>query len=148
MPVVTSSRRAILDRVGISASLLCAIHCAALPVALAALPLAGAHFLLGGTVELVMIVISAVVGTLSLGSSYRLHGRLNPLMMMIAGATILIANFIGHDSHSALAETLHPYFATCAGLMIAFAHRINIRLCHSCDRCEHQHDDDHTGHAH
>jgi hypothetical protein len=129
-----------LDRIGISASLLCAIHCAALPLALAVLPLAGAHILLGGTIELVMIGVSAVVGVASLGSSYRVHGRLNPLLIMAAGATILVANFVGHDSHSELAEALHPYIAAVAGLMIATAHRINMRLCASCETCEHDHD--------
>jgi hypothetical protein len=139
---IRSRRQMLLDRIGISASLLCAIHCAALPLALAVLPLAGTHALLGGTVELVMIAVSAVVGTLSLGSSYRVHRRLNPIVIMAAGATILVANFVGHDSHSELAEILHPYIAAVAGLMIATAHRINMRLCAACETCEI--DDGHT----
>jgi hypothetical protein len=134
-----------LDRLGISASLLCAIHCAALPLALTILPLAGAHVLLDGSIELVMILISAVVGIVSLGTSYRVHRKLNPLLMMSAGATILIANFMGHDGHSHTAETLHPYIAVVAGLMIATAHRINMRLCASCETCEVEHDHDAHG---
>ena len=135
-----------LDRIGISASLLCAVHCALLPLALVLLPLAGAHILLDGSIELVMIVVSATVGVASLGSSYRVHRRLNPILMMAAGATILIANFAGHDSHSALIETLHPYIAAVGGIMIAFAHRINMRLCADCERCAGDHD--HGSHAH
>jgi hypothetical protein len=134
-----------LDRLGISASFLCAIHCAAVPLVLTILPLAGAHVLLDGSFELVMIVISATVGIVSLGSSYRVHRRLNPLLMMSAGATILIANFMGHDGHSHAAETLHPYIAVVAGLMIATAHRINMRLCASCETCEVEHDHDAQG---
>ncbi|HVK38611.1 MAG TPA: MerC domain-containing protein [Candidatus Kapabacteria bacterium] len=138
----STRRRAMLDRLGISASLLCAIHCAAMPLAFTILPLAGAHVLLGGAFELVMIAISATVGIVSLGSSYRVHRQINPLLMMSAGATILVANFIGHDSHSHAAETLHPYIAVVAGLMIATAHRINMRLCSACQTCEIEHDHD------
>lgn len=146
MPVVTNERtvpvdrtrmQRALDRLGISASVLCAIHCAAMPLALAVLPLAGAHVLFDGTIELVMIAISATVGAVSLGSSYRVHRRLNPLLIMGAGATILVANFMGHDAHSELTETLHPYIAAAAGVMIATAHRINMKLCAACERCEH-----------
>ena len=132
--------RTILDRIGISASLLCAVHCAAMPLAIAILPLAGAHVLFDGTVEVVMIVLSATIGIVSLGSSYRVHRRLNPLMIMAAGATILVANFFGHDTHSELVETLHPYIAAAAGILIATAHRINMRLCDACTRCDHEHD--------
>lgn len=139
-----SRRRILLDRLGVSASLICAIHCSALPLALTILPLAGAHVLLDGSIELVMIVVSAVVGILSLGSSYRVHRQINPLLIMAAGATILIANFVGHDSHSHLAEALHPYIALVAGLMIATAHRINMRLCTACETCEIEHDHDAT----
>lgn len=140
-------RQRLLDRIGMSASLLCAIHCAAMPLAITLLPLLGAHILFDGTVELVMIAISATVGVASLGSSYRVHRRLNPLLMMTAGATILIANFFGHETHSALTETLHPYVAAAAGLMIAFAHRINMKFCSSCERCEID-SQDHAGHSH
>lgn len=138
-------RRAMLDRLGISASLICAIHCAALPLAFTILPLAGAHVLLDGPFELIMIVISATVGIVSLGSSFRVHRKVNPLLMMAAGATILVANFVGHEGHSHTAETLHPYIAVVAGLMIASAHRINMRLCASCQTCEIEHDHDAAG---
>ena len=141
-PLPGSRTRRALDRIGMSASLLCAVHCAALPLALVVLPLAGAHILLDGTIELVMIVVAATVGVAGLGSSYRVHRRLNPLMMMAAGAAILIANVVGHDSHAVTTESLHPYIAAVGGMMIAFAHRINMRLCDDCERCAHDHTHD------
>lgn len=132
-----------------SASTICAIHCVAMPFALSFLPLVGVSFLAHGTFELVMIAIALVIGTLSLGSSYRIHGRLNPILMMASGVTILIFNFVGHEAHGGLVETLHPYLAGLGGLMVAAAHRVNMKLCASCEVCvhDHEHEDAHA-HAH
>ena len=136
-PRYTRSRR-FLDRLSISASLICAVHCAVLPLAITILPLVGLGFLAHGAFELGMILLSILIGTLSLGTSYRLHRRLNPILMMISGGVILLFNFIGHESHSELAETLHPYIAAIGGLMVVAAHRVNMKLCSACDRCAHE----------
>lgn len=133
----------VLDRLGVSASTLCAIHCAAVPFLVSVLPAIGLGFLGGHTFELVMIATSIGIATFSLGSSYRVHRRLNPLMMMASGALLMVSNFVGHESHSPLVEDLHPYIAAFAGLMIAGAHWLNMRLCKHCEICVH---DEHTEH--
>ena len=97
-------------------------------------------FLAEGTFELAMIATSILIAAISLGSSYRVHRKLNPILMMISGGVILVFNFFGHESHSELMETLHPYIAAFAGLMIASAHWVNMRLCSSCDVCAHDHE--------
>jgi hypothetical protein len=89
-----------------------------------------------------MIGLSIVVGAVSLGSSYRTHRTLNPLLMMMSGAVVLVFYVIGPESHSALAETLHPYLGGLGGMMILFAHRVNMRLCASCRSCAHEHAND------
>lgn len=127
----------IFDRLGFSASTICAIHCAAMPLLLSVLPTLGLGFLAHGTFEIIMIVTSIMIAAITLGSSYRIHRRLNPILMMISGGMILIFNFVGHESHSELIETLHPYIAAFAGLMIASAHWVNMRLCKHCEVCEH-----------
>jgi MerC mercury resistance protein len=139
-------RLRLFDRLGFSASTLCAIHCAAMPFLVSVLPALGLGFLGGGAFELAMIAVSIIIATFSLGSSYRLHGRLNALMVMTSGAMLLVFNFFGHETHSELVETLHPYIAAFAGMMIASAHWINMRLCRSCEVCEHEHD--HADHDH
>ncbi len=128
------------DRLGFSASTICAIHCAAMPLLLSILPALGLGFLAEGTFELVMIATSIGIAAISLGTSYRVHRRINPILMMISGGMILVFNFFGHDSHSELMEMLHPYIAAFAGLMIASAHWVNMRLCSNCEVCEDGHD--------
>ena len=129
----------LLDRLGISASLLCAVHCAILPLAMTVLPLLGVGFLAHGGFEVAMVALSVVIGVLSLGRSYRIHRRLNPIFMMIAGAVILGFNLLGHSSHNETLEALHPFIALLGGIMIISAHRVNMKLCSSCARCEHEH---------
>lgn len=149
MKSVSSKYQPVLDRLGVSASTLCAIHCAAMPFLLSILPAIGLGFLANSGFEIGMIATSIIIGAVSLGSSYRLHRKLNALMIMASGSMLLLFNFFGHESHSHLTETLHPYIAAAAGLMIASAHWINMRLCDSCDRCAHDHDHDHAhGHDH
>ena len=83
------------------------------------------------------VPLAEFAAALSLGSSYKVHRRLNPILMMISGGVILLFNFFGHESHSDLMESLHPYIAAFAGLMIASAHWVNMRLCSSCEVCAH-----------
>jgi hypothetical protein len=128
----------LLDRIGISASMLCAIHCAILPLAMTVLPLLGIGFLAHGWFEIAMISLSITIGVLSLGRSYRIHRRLNPIFMMIAGATLLLFNLLGHSTHDETLEMLHPFIALLGGIMIISAHRVNMKLCDSCTRCEHE----------
>lgn len=127
---------AVVDRLGISASTLCAIHCLALPLLISILPAIGLGFFVETPFEGVMIATSITIAAISLGSSWRLHRRWNALMMMTSGALLLIFNFLGHESHAPVIETLHPWIAGLAGLMIASAHWINLRICRSCTACD------------
>ncbi len=150
MKLLSARYQPLFDRLGFSASTLCAIHCAAMPFLLSILPAIGLGFLAHSGFEIAMIAISITIGVVSLGSSYRLHRKINALMMMASGAMLLLFNFFGHETHSPLIETLHPFIAAAAGLMIASAHWVNMRLCSSCDQCAHdEHDHAHEhGHNH
>jgi hypothetical protein len=130
----------LLDRLGISASLLCAVHCALLPLAMTVLPLLGIGFLAHGSFEIAMIALSITIGVLSLGRSYRIHRRLNPIFMMGAGAILLLFNLLSHQTHDHTLEALHPFIALLGGIMIISAHRVNMKLCRNCTRCEHEHE--------
>lgn len=135
----TSRTWQLLSRLGLSASTICAIHCMAMPFLLGVLPTLGLGFLASGWFELAMIGISVVLGAITLGTSYRLHQKINPIVLLTSGVVVLLFNFFGHDSHSELAETLHPYIAAFGAMMIATSYYINNRLCKACERCEHDH---------
>lgn len=111
-----------LDIFGISASLVCAIHCSVLPLAIAGGFLSNSYFLGHGIFELIFIGVSIFLGVSSLVSSYRnTHKKLLPMALFTFG---LISVFIGLQFHG----TIEIIMATTGGLTIASSHLINIKL--------------------
>ncbi|WP_316737193.1 MerC domain-containing protein [Pedobacter aquatilis] len=122
-----------LDRLGITASVLCAIHCALIPIIITFLPLWGMSFLANEWVEIGMILMSLCLGIWSLGSSYKKeHHKIYPIYVLISGF-LLIA--FGHFSGY---EFLEPILIPIGGFVIASAHFINLKYVKSC-RTKHIH---------
>lgn len=79
-----------LDFVGFSASLLCAVHCAALPFLLSVLPLAGLHFLHHPFIEYTIILFSFFIASKSLSHGYsRHHKNIHPLLIVALGFLLI-----------------------------------------------------------
>ncbi len=116
-----------LDRIGITASVLCAIHCAAIPFLLTMLPLWGLEFMADERVEMAMIGLSLVIGVWSLVGTYRKnHHKIAPVLILIAGFLLIgLGHFIGN-------QPLEPVLIPLGGLTIAAAHVLNLRLLKSC----------------
>ncbi|RYU91876.1 MerC domain-containing protein [Mucilaginibacter terrigena] len=116
-----------LDNVGMTASTLCAIHCAAVPVFFTSLPLIGLGFLANPWVEWIMIIIALVVGISSIGTSYfKEHHRVLPLALMLAGFTTII---VGHLFITGWVEAV---VVPMGGFMIAAAHFVNYKYAGTC----------------
>jgi uncharacterized membrane protein YfcA len=112
------------DAIGFTASTLCAIHCAATPLLLTALPLIGLKFLAHPAIEAAMIVLSLMIGATSLRHGYRKHHRkLTALLILIVGfAMIFTGHFVLPEPYGELA------IPSGAGT-VAIAHLVNWRLC-------------------
>lgn len=116
-----------LDRLGMTASTLCAIHCALLPVCLTVLPLLGLEFLASESVEVTMIAVSVILGTLSLSLSYRKqHHKLLPFLVLFTGFSCIAA---GHFSGITFLE---PVLIPLGGFIVAAAHLLNWKLNKTC----------------
>ncbi|MCH5715777.1 MerC domain-containing protein [Niabella hibiscisoli] len=61
------------DALGITTSILCAIHCAVLPLFLAALPMFGVDIIENLAFEIGMIVLAFVIGCYALWHGYKWH---------------------------------------------------------------------------
>lgn len=129
----------LLDRLGFSASTLCAIHCVAMPFLLGVLPALGLGFLADTLFEVSMIGLSVTIGVISLGRSYRIHRIGYPFVIMMTGAIVLMVNLATHEMHSEFIEILHPYIAGFGGLMIATGHLLNIRINSRLHARDHEH---------
>ena len=82
------SRRKLLDRLGATGSMLCAIHCAALPLVLVLAPAFGAWFG-SATFEYGFIAFASVLGLTSLILGYRQHRVGRALLFLLPGIALL-----------------------------------------------------------
>lgn len=119
-----------LDKIGITATSLCALHCILLPILLPLLPLVGLSFLADHTWEHIFLLITATLGTVALLSGFkRYHKRLYPLYLLYIGVALY---WVKHDFSS----DLEPFFIIGGASLIIAAHFINIKLCNNCKQCE------------
>ncbi|GGB30403.1 MerC domain-containing protein [Mucilaginibacter rubeus] len=118
-----------LDNIGITASTLCAIHCAVVPLLFTSLPLVGLGFLANAWVEWGMIIFALVIGVYSIGLSYwRTHRRSVPLFMLVSGFVIIMG---GHAfTTTGKSEAM---IVPVGGLLIAAAHYVNYRYTGACN---------------
>lgn len=119
------------DRLGATASFLCAIHCALLPFVIALLPLVGLEFLADHDFERGFVLFAAALATTTLVTGHRKHARRLPLMLALPGVLLLVLGVTVVDLQSQTA--LHSVMVTCGGLLVASAHIINLRLTHRCE---------------
>lgn len=122
-----------LDRIGITATSLCALHCILLPVIIPALPLLGIGFLADHAWEHIFLIVTAILGTIAMLSGFRkYHKKLYPFYLLILGVVVYWQK---HD----FSEELQPFFIIIGATLIVAAHLINLKLCNNCKQCtEHE----------
>lgn len=120
------------DRIGATASFICALHCAALPFVLAVLPALGLGFLADHLFERVFIACASALALTVLLHGYRRHRDRRALRLLAPGLILLwIGGFLvdGHDTIG-----LHALLVVLGGSCLAMAHLTNLRMQHA--RCD------------
>ena len=113
------------DRVGATASFLCAVHCALLPFVLTVLPLLGLGFLAGHRFERCFVMFAATLALFALINGYRRHRRPLPLLLALPGLALLLLGVTWASGYSIL---VHSTMVTCGGLLVASAHFVNLYI--------------------
>ena len=116
----------IADRFGATTSLVCALHCAALPLVLALLPALGLGFLADHRFEQVFIAFASVLAFTSLIVGFRRHQRFRAFWFLVPGIALLLAG-VALDYTSVI---LHAVLVASGGILVALAHLVNLRLAH------------------
>jgi hypothetical protein len=120
------------DRAGILVSGACAVHCALLPLLIAAVPVLGLGRLLDERVEWFFIITTGAVGvTAHLRAYWRDHRHVMPGLIFAAGFSSVLGARLFLESHR-----LGPYAVCTGGLLAAVSHWANQRLCRCCTDCE------------
>ena len=114
-------RRINWDGLGIFTSILCAIHCALLPLVVSFLPLLGLNVIRNPLFEYGMIGLAFIIGTSALWHGFtRHHHRLTPWLLFAGGMILLIAKEVW--------GRYELYFLPFAVVLIISAHVVNYRL--------------------
>lgn len=127
-----------LDKAGATASLTCAVHCAAMPLVITLLPLLGLTFLADERLEWGLLGLSALLGVSSLCLGFREHGRRSALAILAVGLSLMALGRISEERQWGCASVLVVVFG---GSTIAASHLLNRRLCHACRRCRSEDED-------
>lgn len=115
------------DRIGATASFLCAVHCALLPFVVALLPLIGLGFLADHRYERVFVACAAVLASVTILTAWRRHRKLNALFLLGPGIALLLSGII---IDIGLHPWLHTGLVVCGGVLVASAHVVNLVLSH------------------
>ncbi|MFC5569877.1 MerC domain-containing protein [Lysobacter yangpyeongensis] len=121
-------RTHLLDRLGAAGSLLCAMHCALLPLLIAVLPSLGVAAWLGDDFERGFVVFATLLGLFSMVWGYRRHGAVRALGLLLPGLAILWIGVLYDPLHHALVP--HALAMTFGGTLVGLAHLANLRLGH------------------
>ncbi len=125
-----TENKSLLDRLGIWASSLCAVHCLALPILIPLLPLIGASFFAQDWFERTILSLSMIVGFWALLSGfYRYHRQIYPLYSLMLGGII-------YWNKDMFGEVYEPFTIAIGAMLIVGAHVVNLKLCQSCHSCE------------
>ena len=119
--------QAMSDKTAISLSILCALHCLALPVLVVMLPSLTAWNLASEEAHLWLLVAVIPISVYALTMGCRKHQQFNIMFLGLIGlALLIIAAWLGHDI---LGEIGEKTILTIGAAVIALSHLLNQRQC-------------------
>ncbi|HMM66132.1 MAG TPA: MerC domain-containing protein [Dokdonella sp.] len=116
-----------IDRFGAFASLLCAVHCALLPLVFGVLPALGLAFLADHDFERAFVGFAIVLASISLLFGLRKHGSYRAFWFLLPGICLLVIGMLIGNSH---ADQWHALVISMGGALVALSHVVNMRLNH------------------
>ena len=120
----------LVDTTGACLSVACAIHCLAMPLLVAVLPLIGLGFLATERAEVFLISGAIVLAIGSLAWGVRHHRRWRALLILIVALAFVAT------ARTAVEGAFEVVFYSIGGILIASAHLVNRHLCKTCPTCE------------
>jgi hypothetical protein len=121
-----------IDLIALTSSLICAIHCAAIPIVLSFSSLSSLHFLENPLIEWTFIMFGVVFVFVSLWPSYKkVHHQTKPLLFAAFGFGLIA---IGRLEFTELWEITNTVMGA---LLVSYAHYLNWKLLRVSGRHKH-----------
>ena len=117
-----------MDRLGATGSLLCAIHCAVLPVVLALVPSLGIAAWFGESFEQGFALFATALGITTIALGYRRHRDVRALGLLVPGLAVLWFGVLYEPLHSLVFG--HGLVMALGGTLVGLSHLANLRLHH------------------
>ena len=117
-----------VDSLGSAGAFVCALHCAALPLLLALLPVTGLGLLASAGFERAYVAAATVLAVASLWQGYRRHRVYRALAFLGPGLLAVWSGVLIPALHDNVLR--HAVVMSVGGTLVAVAHLINLRLTH------------------
>ena len=117
---------AFIDRLAAAGSLLCAVHCAALPLVLVIAPALAAGVLWSESLERLTVLCVALMGLSSLGWGWWKHRSIGPVLLLLPGLALMVSAIVVPAVHQSVPA--HATAMAAGGVLVALAHLFNLRL--------------------
>jgi hypothetical protein len=133
------------DGLGVITSVVCAIHCALLPLILPVLPLFGVNIIHNNAFEWGMIAVAFVIGAYSLYHGFIKHHRsFKPVLLFVIGFVFLVIKQLYVTEILKVHETGNPVetaLLVVAVIFVIAGHLLNYRYCtkNQCHSPHHKH---------
>jgi hypothetical protein len=112
------------DVYGITAAVVCALHCVAGPLLAAAAPALALAWLEHPGLEWGLVATSIIASSAAMASGWRRHRRWSPLPLLCFGVATLLVARLGPE----LAEDTERMVVASAATALVLAHLVNLRL--------------------
>jgi hypothetical protein len=127
-----------MKKVGLWASIICAIHCTALPLLMILIPTTGVYLFINENFEFVLLGLSLLFNITNLCFGYKQHRSNKAVAVLAVGLFIFVIgrSMHHHNYHSGFQFDLFNIFMVSGGLLMALSSFINDKLCKHCKTCE------------
>lgn len=109
------------EKIGVFLSLLCAIHCLAMPIVLFAAPYLASSFAFSIKMEWFLVIVSFLLALLLLFQDYRKHHKPLPLYFLALGVLIKVVDTL------VATKSIEWIFGLALGIFITLAYWFNYK---------------------
>lgn len=120
------------DQIAIALSAVCLVHCLAVPVVVAILPIAAVSVGESEHFHGLMLWLVVPTSVLGFGLGYRVHHRAG--LVVAGGVGVIVLALAAVYGHSAWSEFVEVIVSVAGSLLLGTAHYLNFRAVRGCHR--------------